>query len=403
MSWFDDNAPAGGGGLDTTNPPPFLPTDPATGGPLVSTGGNPAPPVMTSGGPTPPTATGPQMPQGIDPALAAIYQNAGVTPAGRGTGFADWQYWQDVGPSQYNRLTNDIAGTGTDQPTGTPWGTGAWQNSGRNAASTTLLGMGGIMAPTRSTLSISPYAPVAPYVPPTAPAYQPIQTPTYTAPAPLAAATPYALPTEADARATPGYQFTQDEILRAGQNSAAAKGGLLTGGTLRDIQDRAANVADTYYGNRVQQGLQAYDTNEANRQNIYALNNNVGLNAFNANVNALLGVNAQNTAGTNQQFQNTYIPGLNAFSANLGQNQFGANYNLAAQGQQFGQGLAANNQAFQQGLARDYYGLGAQNQFWNQGFAENQNAFSQYNTSQNAAFNQWLQLAQLGNPGNPYA
>lgn len=68
---------------------------------------------------------------GMDPALQAIYTNSGLTPAGRGTGFADWQYWQGVGPSQYGRLTADIAGTGTDQPTGTP-GTGAWMNSGRN-------------------------------------------------------------------------------------------------------------------------------------------------------------------------------------------------------------------------------------------------------------------------------
>jgi hypothetical protein len=71
------------------------------------------------------------MPSGIDPALAAVYQNAGQTPQGRGTGFADWQYWQGVGPSQYGRLGADIAGTGTDQSTGTPWASGAWQGSGQ--------------------------------------------------------------------------------------------------------------------------------------------------------------------------------------------------------------------------------------------------------------------------------
>jgi len=72
-------------------------------------------------------------PDGIDPNLWKIYQDAGQDPAGRGTGFADWQYWQGVGPSQYDRLAKDIAGTGTDQTTGTPWGAGAWQNSGRGA------------------------------------------------------------------------------------------------------------------------------------------------------------------------------------------------------------------------------------------------------------------------------
>jgi hypothetical protein len=72
------------------------------------------------------------MPQGIDPALAAVYQGSGLNPAGRGTGFADWQYWQGVGPSQYGRLKSDIAGTGSDQPTGTP-GAGAWGTSGQGA------------------------------------------------------------------------------------------------------------------------------------------------------------------------------------------------------------------------------------------------------------------------------
>lgn len=78
-----------------------------------------------------PDAQGSGMPTGIDPALAAIYQKAGQTPGGAGSGFADWQYWQGKGPSQYARLAADIAGTGTDQTTGTPWGAGAWQGSGQ--------------------------------------------------------------------------------------------------------------------------------------------------------------------------------------------------------------------------------------------------------------------------------
>lgn len=71
---------------------------------------------------------------GMDPALQQIYINSGQTPEGKGTGFADWQYWQNTaGPSQYARLTNDINGTGTDQATGTPWQSGAWSNSGGGA------------------------------------------------------------------------------------------------------------------------------------------------------------------------------------------------------------------------------------------------------------------------------
>jgi hypothetical protein len=75
------------------------------------------------------------MPDGIDPRLAALYQKAGMTPGGEGSGFADWKYWQDKASQSGNwdyflsRLGADLAGTGTDQPTGTP-GQGAWSGSG---------------------------------------------------------------------------------------------------------------------------------------------------------------------------------------------------------------------------------------------------------------------------------
>src|ERR1700676_4167843 len=82
------------------------------------------------------------MPAGIDPALAAVYQGSGLDPSGRGSGFADWQYWQGVGPSQYGRLKNDIAGTGTDQSTGTP-GSGAWSPLGKGANPPVKRGGGG--------------------------------------------------------------------------------------------------------------------------------------------------------------------------------------------------------------------------------------------------------------------
>ncbi len=86
----------------------------------------------------PQSAAGPSstMPAGIDPTLASIYTQGGLAPAGEGSGFADWQYWQQKGPSQYDRLKADIAGTGTDQWTGTP-GAGVWQNSGRNQPAAT--------------------------------------------------------------------------------------------------------------------------------------------------------------------------------------------------------------------------------------------------------------------------
>ena len=52
---------------------------------------------------------------------------------------------------------------------------------------------------------------------------------------------------------TPGYQFRLGEGLKALERSAAARGTLLTGGTLKGLQRYAQDVASTEYGNRVGQ------------------------------------------------------------------------------------------------------------------------------------------------------
>src|SRR5262252_4344329 len=82
------------------------------------------------------TATGPD--PGLtstDPAtrIDALYKQAGITDGGRGSGFADRAYWLEHPDQIMNgRLAADLAGTGSDQPTGTP-GYVAWLNSGRKA------------------------------------------------------------------------------------------------------------------------------------------------------------------------------------------------------------------------------------------------------------------------------
>lgn len=167
--------------------PPRLTTMPIAGGqPQALAGpGVPTPGTGTLAGDVVPggggtgQATGPAWttdPQfaNMDPALKNIYTQGGLTPAGRGTGFADWQYWQDVGPSQYNRLAADIAGTGSDQPTGTP-GAGAWMSSGRNA---TGGGTAGTFGGSLGGFSVTPFA---------APAYNPATSPIFGASAPTSA------------------------------------------------------------------------------------------------------------------------------------------------------------------------------------------------------------------------
>jgi hypothetical protein len=114
----------------------------------------------------PPVASASTMPPGMDPALAAIYQGSGLDPSStRGTGFADWQYWQDVGPSQYARLAADIAGKGSDAPTGTP-GQGAWGTSGSGAR---LANDNRAAAPVVAVPGVTPVPTAAPIVDPASP------------------------------------------------------------------------------------------------------------------------------------------------------------------------------------------------------------------------------------------
>ena len=67
-------------------------------------------------------------------------------------------------------------------------------------------------------------------------------------------------PTAAEAAATPGYQFQFSEGERALQNSAAASGGLLTGGTLRGTEQFGQGLAASNYQNVFSNALQQYQT-----------------------------------------------------------------------------------------------------------------------------------------------
>lgn len=67
-------------------------------------------------------------------------------------------------------------------------------------------------------------------------------------------------PTAEEARATPGYKFQLQEGEQALQNSAAANGGLLTGGTAKGIDQYAQGLADTTYQQTYQNALQQYQT-----------------------------------------------------------------------------------------------------------------------------------------------
>lgn len=77
-------------------------------------------------------------------------------------------------------------------------------------------------------------------------------------------------PTGVTEQNDPGYQFRLSQGLNALQNSAAARGGLLSTGTAKNINDYAQNSASNEYGNVYNRALGTYQTN----QNNFNTNNN---------------------------------------------------------------------------------------------------------------------------------
>jgi hypothetical protein len=112
-------------------------------------------------------------------------------------------------------------------------------------------------------------------------------------------------PTAAQAAAMPGYQFQLQQGQNALQNSAAARGGLLSTGTAKALDQYSQGFASTDYGNLFNQALQGYQTN---------------FNTFNTQQNeayqrlaGLSGQGAASAAGLN----NVQQQGTNALASSL--------------------------------------------------------------------------------------
>ena len=65
-------------------------------------------------------------------------------------------------------------------------------------------------------------------------------------------------PSAADARATPGYQFTSDQGTNAILKGASAAGGAISGGTLKSLDQFNTGLADNTYSNTFNRALQSY-------------------------------------------------------------------------------------------------------------------------------------------------
>ena len=87
---------------------------------------------------------------------------------------------------------------------------------------------------------------------------------------PLFHAPQFSAPTFADAQAEPGYQFRLGTGTNALQNSAAARGVLRTGGTLKDILEYGQKFGSSEYSNVFDRAMRSYSTRYQGAKDEYA-------------------------------------------------------------------------------------------------------------------------------------
>lgn len=97
---------------------------------------------------------------------------------------------------------------------------------------------------------------------------------------------------------SPGYQYQMDEMMRAVQNSAAARGNLGSGATLKALQRNAQGLAAQDYWNYYNSNRQSVmDTQNSDQTRINNLQNLAGMGLGAASQSGQFGANAASNAG----------------------------------------------------------------------------------------------------------
>lgn len=242
---------------------------------------------------------------------------------------------------------------------------------------------------------------------------------------PLASSAAFELPTgQAALDQDPGYKFRLDQGTQARESSAAAKGLLRSGATLKGLDEFGQQMASQEYGNTFARARDTYAMNQGVRQSEQAQQYGQGLSAQQQNAaqdlnkyNAkLAGYNA-NLTGQNQGYtqamgaatlnsDNTNKAADRALSAEQMRNAFGlqsAGFNSAQQQQAYMNNYNAQKQAYdyalQQSMAANAQKLGGyqidvNKQLGNKGL--------DITAAQNAALNamngqqqQWMQIYMM--------
>lgn len=179
----------------------------------------------------------------------------------------------------------------------------------------------------------------------------------------------FTAPTAADAQNDPGYQFRLQQGQRALEQSAVARGNLLSTGTARALTDYGQQAGSQEYQNVYGRRFGEFQQREGEAANAAAFNANTQMAA-----QAQQYGQAANTYGMNQNArmtaqQQSYQNALAGYQANA--NTYGMNYNNAFQASEARNAnnradyalnaqtqLGAENQAF--GQALQAYGVNAQ-------------------------------------------
>lgn len=182
------------------------------------------------------------------------------------------------------------------------------------------------VAPTPGPGPATPPTTIRPPVDTPAPAPAPTFTPPGYTPPPARTAPPafqydpFQAPSADDLLNDPGYQFRFNQGRDALERSAAARGTLNTGGTLKDILGYGQDLASTEYGNLFNRAFSTYGANRDNAFGNYKLNYDIGKDVQDSNYQTQYV----------DPFQAAYRSGSDTFNANqhnYDQNQYYTQHN----------------------------------------------------------------------------
>ncbi len=136
-------------------------------------------------------------------------------------------------------------------------------------------------------------------------------------------------PTLEEAQNRPGYQFALDQGRKALESSAAARGVLRTGGTLKDLFSWGDKFGEQNYGNQFNQDLTSYTTNRGNAADAYRLNYGISQDVFDRNYGSSKDVYDRSNQQGLDTFDRLYRGATDAFNPqyNSAQLRFSDLYN----------------------------------------------------------------------------